>query len=127
MMVTVSSAGTPETVAANCALDCPLCTVTEAGTLTLPLLSDNPTDVFEPAADDKLTVHVALPLALKLLGLQLTPLSAAGATKVTCDVRFTPFSVAVTVAVLPVVIVPAVAVKVVLAVPFRFTLPGTDS
>ena len=99
VMVAVSFTDTPATVAPNCALLCPADTVTDAGTVTFALPSDTVTSVLAATADTNVTVHVALPAALKLFGAQLSPDSPAGATRLTCVVRATPFKFAVTVAV----------------------------
>jgi hypothetical protein len=50
--------------------------MTFAGVVTFGLLSDNPT--VAPAVEVKVTVQVDGPAALKLLGLQLSALRAAG-------------------------------------------------
>jgi hypothetical protein len=85
------------------------------------------TTVFEPAAEARVTVHTALPVALKEFGEQLKPVNPTGAdpTRVMFADRLTPFRVPVTVAVVPVVIVPAVTVNWALVCPFWIlTLPG---
>jgi hypothetical protein len=113
VITAVSSEVTPVTFAENCALVCPLRTVTLPWTVTCALPSDRVTLVFDDAAAVSATVQVDVPAALKELGEQLSVLSAAGAgaTRVMFAVRFTPFKVPVTVAVSPVEIVPAVTVN----------------
>jgi hypothetical protein len=111
VMVTVSFEGTPVTDAANCALLCPENTVTEPGTVTLALLSERLTVVFEVAAAAKDTVQVALPAVVKLVGAQVKIESPAGATRLSGAVRVTPLSATVTVAVWLEPMVPADAVN----------------
>ena len=126
--VAVSLVGTLITVATNCALPWPARTVTETGATTFALPLDNTTTVFEAAADTSVTVHVAFPAALKLLGAQLNPDRPAGATRLTCAVLVTPFKLAVTVAVWLDAITPAVTVKLALLAPTPIvTLPGVVS
>lgn len=127
LIVAISSAGAPETEAENCAVLCPVRTVTEPGTETLPLLSESVTVALVAAAAVKLTVQVALPAALKVFGEQERELSAlgAGAAKPICVLRVTPFKLAVTVAVCADAMLPAVTENVVLlAPPPMFTLAG---
>jgi hypothetical protein len=97
VMETLSSAGTPVTVAVNCALPCPADTVTDAGTATLALPSDKPTVVLPAAVAVSVTVQTALPGAENEEGAQLRELSAAGAaaTKLIVAVRVTPVNPAV--------------------------------
>jgi hypothetical protein len=128
VMMAVSSVDTLLTVAVNCALVWPLDTVTLAGTVTFPLLSESPTEVFDVAAADRETVHVEDPAPVKPPGEQLKPLSAAGANRVIWSDWLEPFSVPVTVAMAPAVIVPAVTVNCALVCPFdTVTLPGVVS
>lgn len=101
-------------VAVNTAVDCPLNTVTEAGTVRLLLLSEMETVVLLGTVADNVTVQVDEPLEVNVVGAQLSELSVgvgAGPFSVTVDVLDIPSSVAVTIAELLDVRVPAVAVN----------------
>jgi len=74
--VAVCALATNATAAVNVALVAPAATVTLAGTVALTLLLDNVTlDPPLTAADDNVTVQVALPALVKLAGVQLNPLT----------------------------------------------------
>jgi hypothetical protein len=111
VIVAVSSAGTPVTVAVNCALDWPLSTVTFTGVVTFELLSDRPIVVFDEAFPFRVTVHVEFPAALKALGVQLSPLRPAGGTRAICALFVTPFKEPLTDAVSLTVTVPVETVN----------------
>jgi hypothetical protein len=109
----------------NGAVDWPLGTVTPGGVVTFPLLSCRLTTVSAEAADARLTVQLEVPAAVKLLGVQLRPLSPAGATRLICVDRVTPFKVPLTVAVALVETVPVDTLKVALFEPLGIvTLAG---
>jgi hypothetical protein len=113
------------TVAVNCALPCPLSTVTDAGTLTFALPSDIATNTLPAAVPASVTVQVALPAALNIFGAQLRPDNPAGAARLTDAVRLTPFIDAETVTVWLTPIAPAVIVKDAALEPSAtVTLPG---
>jgi hypothetical protein len=80
-------------------------------------LSESVTSVFEDAAATKLTVQVAVPAAVKLLGLQFKPLSPADATKGICADWTTPLRFPNTLDVSPKATVPAVTVNCALVCP----------
>jgi len=92
VMVAASLEETLETDAANCALPWPARIVTAAGTLTFALPSERETEVFAGAASASDTVQVAVPEEVKLVGEQERELKteAAGATRFSCALRFTP-------------------------------------
>jgi hypothetical protein len=116
----VASAVTALTVAANVAVVEPAATVTDAGSETEALLSERFTAVPPVgAATDKVTVQLDVPAALKEVGVQLRELTVGttGAVRAMEAVRLTEFAAAVTVAVLPVVMVPAAAEKVAVVAP----------
>ncbi len=101
LIMTFSSAGTPVTLAVNCALLCPAPTVTDPGTLTFALLSERATTDPKTLAAERVTVQVAVPALLNVFGEQPNELKAAGAgaTRFTDAVRVTPLRLAVTIAV----------------------------
>jgi hypothetical protein len=118
VICTFVSVLTTAAVAVNAALVAPEATVTEAGTVTLPLLLDKLTR--SPplgAAAVRPTVYALVPAPVSDAGLQLIPLNAAAAPTVTEAVLFTPAALAVTVTLCDVEAFPAVAVKVPLAAP----------
>jgi len=88
-------------------------TVTEDGVVNNELLSDSVT-VVPPvgAAELSVTVHVLVPLELTVVGLHASDDNVTGADRLTVAVCETPLSVAVTVALWSLVIVPAVTVNV---------------
>jgi hypothetical protein len=102
-------------VAVNVAVVFPDPTVTEAGTVNATALLDSVT--VAPPVCVTVTVHVALPPGTRLAGLHVNTLTSTGATSETVAVCVLPFSVAVTVAVWLLAIVPAVAVKVAVVLP----------
>ena len=87
-------------------------TVTAAGTVRTELLGESETTTAPLGAAESVTVQVLLAPASRLVGLQATPLTRMGATRVRLAVWVELFKVAVTVALWVVVRVPAVAVKV---------------
>jgi hypothetical protein len=76
--VAVCAVLTAVAVAVNPALEAPAAMVTEAGTVTAPLLLARPTTVALVTADEKLTVHASVPAPDSAALLQDTPLSVAG-------------------------------------------------
>ena len=94
------------------AADCPLATVTEAGTVRLALLSERLTAVLLETALERFTVHVAEPLELRVEGEQAREVRVASVARVMVAVRETPLRVAVTVADPSAVSVPVVAENV---------------
>jgi hypothetical protein len=91
---------TDDTVAVNWALLDPAATVTLPGSVTLALLSDSVTaNPPLDAASLSVSVHVEVPGALTLAGVQDRPLSTVVAFKLTEAVAVWPLQVAVTVAV----------------------------
>lgn len=128
-IVTVSLEETEATEAANCALLCPARIVAEPGTTTFALLLDSVTVAFTAAVDDKVKVQVEVPTPVKLFAEQESELSTldAGAAKPTCADRRMPLSVAVTVAVWPDAITPAVTANEPLLAPLPMaTEAGVD-
>jgi hypothetical protein len=115
VMVAVWLAAIAPAVTMNVAVVLPDGTVTEAGAVNAAALPDKVT--VAPAALDKVTVHVALAPDPRLAGLHVNPLNNAGAVSEIAVVCGLPFSVAVTVAVWLLAIVPAVAVKVAAVLP----------
>jgi hypothetical protein len=102
--------------------------VTAPGVVTFTLLSEIEIRAFAAAWAVKVTVQVELPAALKLFGEQETEFKelGRGAARLIAMERVTPFRLAVTVAVWPEVMLPAVTAKVVLAAPLAiFALAGT--
>jgi hypothetical protein len=90
----------------------PDATVAVGGTVNAARLLESETVIPPvPAACESVTVHAAIPPALRLEGLHETRLTVVGATSSTEDVCMLPLYVAVTTAVWLVEIAPAVAVK----------------
>ena len=102
-------------VAVKVAVVLPDPTAAEAGTVNATALLDSVT--VAPPVFDTVTVQVALPPGTRLAGLHVNTLTSTGATSETVAVCVLPFSVAVTVAVWLLAIVPAVAVKVAVVLP----------
>jgi hypothetical protein len=84
-------------VAVNVAVVLPATTVTEAGTVNAPALSERVT--VAPPVFDTVTVQVELPPDPRLAGAHASELSTTGATSEIVEVCVLPFSVAVMVAV----------------------------
>jgi hypothetical protein len=93
----------------------PGASATEDGTLSAVVLLDRAT--VAPLAVETATVQVELASDARLVCAQVSQLRVTGATSEMAAVRVLPFSVAVIVAVWSTVIVPAVAVKLALALP----------
>src|SRR6185369_1883234 len=108
--IAVASAVTVPAVAVNVAVVLLAATVTDAGTVNEPLLSDSVT--VPPPVFDNVTVHVLLAPLPKVPGAQLTDVTVIAATSPIDVVCEDPFNVAVIVAVASAAIVPAVAVNV---------------
>jgi hypothetical protein len=86
-------------VALKVAVVVPAATFTDAGTVSKVLLLDSVTlDPPVGALWVSATVHALTPLALRLVGLHVTPESGAGASRLRATVCLLPPSVAVTVA-----------------------------
>ena len=116
-------------VAVKVVLVDPEATVTDAGTVSEVVLLDKVTAAPPvPAAFDRVTVQLALPFELSEVGLHDTALTTVVADSVIDAVFVEPFSLAVTTAVWPLLMVPAVALKVVAVEPEgTVTEPGTVS
>jgi hypothetical protein len=69
---------TAEAVPVNCALFDPEATVTEAGTVSLPLFELSATGVAEPAFAESVAVHVVVPAPVIELGEHAMPERVAG-------------------------------------------------
>src|ERR1039457_5354294 len=102
-------------VAANVAVVLPTPTVTEEGTVNAAALLDSVT--VAPPDFDTVTVQVELPPDPRLAGAHASALSTTGATSEIASVCEFLFSVAVMVAVLSLVMPPAVAVNVAVVLP----------
>ena len=116
-------------MAVKVALVDPVPTVTLDGTVTFafPLVNDT-TRPPVGAARVRLTVHVDVPGAFTVAGLQLNPLSCATGDTVTVAVLFTPLRLAVTVTVCVLEAEPAVAEKLPVVAPeATVTFAGTGS
>jgi hypothetical protein len=118
---------TARIVAVKVAVVAPEATVTFAGTVRLALPLESVTVKAPEAALLSVTVHVEEPGAFTLAGEQDKLLTTVAETRFTVAVRFTPLSVAVTVAVESALTVPAVAVKVPLLALVIVRLAGTGS
>jgi len=113
VMMAVLSAVMVEAVAEKVAEVAPAATVTEAGTVNMPLLSDKETTAPPVgAALLRVTVQVAEALEVSEAGLQVRPEGTAFVTKPMEKVTEEPDRVAVMMAVLSAVMVEAVAEKV---------------
>src|SRR5947209_1825326 len=111
-------------VAVKVVLELPGDTVTVPGTLSNAVLLDSVT--LPPAVFERVTVQVLDWPEARGAGLDETPVTRTGADRFTCPVCELPLRAAVTVAVWSAAIVPAVAVKVALALPAdTVTVPGT--
>jgi hypothetical protein len=84
-------------VAVNVAVVLPATTVTEAGTVNAPALSERVT--VAPPVFDTVTVQVELPPDPRLVGLHANPLTTVAVASVIVAVAVLPFSAAVMVAV----------------------------
>ena len=85
--VAVTTAGwlllTAAALAVNCPLEAPLARLTEAGTVRLPLFDARPTEVADAVLADRVTVHCVVPAPVRVAGLQLRPVTVAGASRLT--------------------------------------------
>lgn len=129
--ITVSSplGVTLAAVTGNVAVDEEAGTVNEDGAVTAVPFSES-SKVTPPfgAGAERVTAHVLLAPALRLVGLQASVEIVSGATRFKVKVWEVPFSAAVIAAVWLVVTVPAVAVKVAAAAPAAtVTALGTPS
>jgi hypothetical protein len=114
VMIALSSAAMVATVTVNPAVVALGTIVTVAGTAASALLLDSVTKTPPDGAGPlNVTVQVDVPGALTVDGAHEMPLSERPAVKVTGALALCPFKVAVSAAVCPVVIVPAIAVNVV--------------
>jgi len=102
----------------NSIVEDPAGTFTEDGTAKTQLLAESDT-VIPPlvAGDDNVIMQAAVDPADRMAGLQLTPVTSVGATRVKLAVCEAPFKLAVTAALCVLVSVPAVAVKVAVVAP----------
>jgi hypothetical protein len=117
-------------VAAKLAVVEPLATVTDPGTASVAVLLESVTTTPpDPAAFESVTTQLETPPEARLVGVQASESSVAGAdSKVKDCVCELPFKEAVTTAVCVEEIVPAVALKVADVDPFdTVTEAGTDS
>jgi post-segregation antitoxin (ccd killing protein) len=99
----------------NVAVKLPAPTVTEPGTVSAVALLDSVT--VAPPVFDRVTVHVAFAPDPRLVGLHVSPLTTVAVASEIAAVCVLPFSFAVMVAVWSLVIVPAVAANVAVALP----------
>ena len=113
-------------VTANVAVVAPLATATVPGTPSPALSLDRLT--VAPPVFETVTVQVALAPEPRLAGVQLNPVTVAGAVSVTAKLLWLPFKLAVTFAVASAETVPAVAANVAVVAPLATaTVPGTPS
>jgi hypothetical protein len=94
----------------NCAVEAPLATVTEEGTVSLALLEVSETEVADEALAERVTVQEVEPAPVIEVGLQARPEMVVGGLTVSWAVAAPP-RVAVRVAGVEEATVPAVAVK----------------
>ena len=128
VIVAVVELETDPAMAVNVALDDPAPTVTEPGTLTAAWLEDKLTAKAEVAALVSDTVQVEAPPKLSVVGEQLRADSAAEPTNPSENVREPPFRLAVSVALVSLDTLAAVAVNVALVDPAAtVTEPGTPT